>query len=266
MSGKDARDLAMKQLKAILYEPSLPQVEQRVLDFKTLWFRHNEGKLWEYLQKYYLQESRRRRWMKAYRQRIHYAGMDTNNYVESWHNQLKSHFLRGHNRGRGDRLIYVLSHDVDSFFQAEGMRSRVRFGRLSKGETLDVKQQKCLAGKNQDDLRAMVIHLDGKYVIRSFSVESILYNVSVENNIINGCLCTHFIKNRRPCKHMIALFYAYGHEQGLTIPSLRVLKSQTRIIARPPLDAPSADVDPFEAIEEAVVEDEHFIEVQAMRE
>lgn len=47
--------------------------------------------------------------------------------------------LRHWSGGRGNRLIYILHHDFESFFQAEGMRGRVRFGRHSKGETLDKK-------------------------------------------------------------------------------------------------------------------------------
>jgi hypothetical protein len=185
----------MKELKAILYEPNVREARQRVANFYAKWSDHNEGKLWAYLQKHYFQESRRCRWMKAYRTGLYYAGMDTNNYVESWHNQLKSHFLRGHNRGRGDRLIYVLSHDVDLFFQAEGMRSQVRFGRHSKGETFDKKQLKFLASKSQEDLQAMVIFLDGKCVVRSFSAESVLYNITINNNAIEGCNCDYSVKN-----------------------------------------------------------------------
>ncbi|KAF9119393.1 hypothetical protein BGX30_003867 [Mortierella sp. GBA39] len=206
--------------------------------------------------------------MKAYRTGLFYAGMDTNNFVESWHNQLKSHFLRGHNRGRGDRLIYVLSHDVDSFFQAEGMRSQVRFGRHSKGETFDRKQQRFLARKTQEELRAMVIYIDGKYVMRSFTVEGVLYNITLDSNRIMGCNCTHFIRTRRVCKHMMTLSCAYGRDRNLILPSLQVLKFQSTRIEEAFSSPLQFDVDPFEGRLEMsnVGEDENFVEVQAVKE
>jgi hypothetical protein len=184
----------------------------------------------------------------------------------TWHNQLKSHFLHGQNRGRGGRLIYVLSHDVDLFFQAEGMRSQVRFGRHSKGETFVKKQLKFLASKSQEDLQAMVIFLDGKCVVRPFSVESVLYNIIINNNAIEGCNCDYSVKTRRACKHMMVLFQAYGSEKILTIPSLQALKSQwnPRAIAQTPLHTLSPD--PFEEMVELTHDDDTFVEVQEIKE
>ena len=34
----------------------------------------------------------RERWMFCYRQGLSYATIDTNNFIESWHNTLKRHF------------------------------------------------------------------------------------------------------------------------------------------------------------------------------
>lgn len=266
LSGKEARQEAMAELKSILYEPNLLEANQRVAAFRNKWSRHNDGKLMAYLEKYYFRESRRKRWMKAYRTGIYYAGMDTNNYVESWHNQLKSHFLRGHNRGRGDRLIYVLSHDVNSFYKSEGMRGRVRFGRHSKGETLDIKQHKCLKGKSEEELHLMVICLDGKYIVRSFSVDSVLYNISVRpNREIGGCSCTYFVRTSRVCKHMMVLHRICGLQHGLSIPSLHVLKAQ-RWPAEPPVRSSSPELEQWRQPVDSQEDEAMFEAVQVIRE
>ncbi|KAK3835656.1 MAG: hypothetical protein J3R72DRAFT_358589, partial [Linnemannia gamsii] len=48
-------------------------------------------------------------WMFCYRQDLSYASIDTNNYIESWHNTLKQHFLRDKQQRRVDTVIYVLN-------------------------------------------------------------------------------------------------------------------------------------------------------------
>ncbi|KAF9915409.1 hypothetical protein BX616_006214 [Lobosporangium transversale] len=113
---------------------------------------------------------RRQRWMKSYRVGKFYAGMDTNNYVKPWHNHLKSHFLRGHTNCRGDRLIYLLSHDVDDFYQALAMRSVVRYGRHSKGEKTDILQERCLNNKTIEALQGLVIYVEGRDENRPLSL------------------------------------------------------------------------------------------------
>ncbi|KAF9346835.1 hypothetical protein BGX26_001658 [Mortierella sp. AD094] len=131
-------------------DPSLSRAHQGIVEFEARWSTHNEGKLWKYLKDRYFSEERRKRWMKSYRVAKFYAGLDTNNYVKSWHNHLKSQFLRGHTNCRGDRLIYILSHDVDDLYQALAMRSVVLYGRHSKGKRMDIMQERYSNGKTRE--------------------------------------------------------------------------------------------------------------------
>ncbi|KAF9192495.1 hypothetical protein BGZ49_003418, partial [Haplosporangium sp. Z 27] len=101
--------------------------------------------------------------------------MDTNNYVESWHNHLKSHFLRGHTNCRGDMLIYILANDVDEFYQMMAMQT--------------------------DD---QVI-----YCIGSFSVAGGFYFVFTKADTIVGCHCQYFMCSQRPRRHMYLLHEVY---------------------------------------------------------
>ncbi|KAF9208271.1 hypothetical protein BGZ49_009323 [Haplosporangium sp. Z 27] len=142
-----------------------------------------------------------------------YAGMDTNNYVESWHNLLKSHFLRNHTSCRGDRLIYILANDVDEFYQMMAMQTVRHYGRHSKDERDDFHQKKFLDGKTLD-LRERVVHnrtQDGQviYCIGSFSVAGGFYFVFTKANTIVGCNCQYFMCSQRPCRHMYLLHEVY---------------------------------------------------------
>ncbi|KAF9345666.1 hypothetical protein BGX34_004555 [Mortierella sp. NVP85] len=99
---KDAR----QELLAIMYEGDILQARQLIQS-----------------------EDRMGAWMKAYRQDEFYAGMDTNNYVESWHNHLKMHFLKRQFRVRADRMVYLLSNKVVDYFKNEEFQAYVRVGR-----------------------------------------------------------------------------------------------------------------------------------------
>ncbi|KAG0275734.1 hypothetical protein BGZ97_010230, partial [Linnemannia gamsii] len=79
--------------------------------FRETWSHQKE--LLEYLDKNYFGRSmfqphewqvkeRQESWMLCYRQDISYASIDTNNYIESWHNTLKRHFFKDKQQRRPD--------------------------------------------------------------------------------------------------------------------------------------------------------------------
>ncbi|KAI9243018.1 hypothetical protein BDA99DRAFT_417741, partial [Phascolomyces articulosus] len=43
----------------------------------------------------------------------------TNNFIESWHNQLKVIYLKHIRNKRFDRLIFILTNEVEFYFQQE---------------------------------------------------------------------------------------------------------------------------------------------------
>ncbi|KAI9345424.1 hypothetical protein BD770DRAFT_328643, partial [Pilaira anomala] len=55
-------------------------------------------------------------WVSCYQPTV-YTSMETNNYVESWHNQLKTTCLKRKPNRRVDGLIYVLVNDVGEVCQ-----------------------------------------------------------------------------------------------------------------------------------------------------
>ncbi|KAI8599565.1 hypothetical protein EDD21DRAFT_307830, partial [Dissophora ornata] len=60
--------------------------------------------------------------MLCYRQDVYYASIDTNNYIESWHNTLKLHFFKDKHQRRADTVIYVLAMMAVPHFQAKCIR------------------------------------------------------------------------------------------------------------------------------------------------
>ncbi|OAQ23514.1 hypothetical protein K457DRAFT_83390, partial [Linnemannia elongata AG-77] len=60
--------------------------------------------------------------MLCYHQHISYASIDTNNYIESWHNTLKRHFLRDKQHRRMDAVIYALAILAVPYFQQKCIR------------------------------------------------------------------------------------------------------------------------------------------------
>ncbi|KAF9898023.1 hypothetical protein BX616_004597, partial [Lobosporangium transversale] len=114
--NKDLRQSAMNELRSILYDPSPRSAGEKIVEFEKKWSEHNGGKLWKYLKGRYFIEGR-------------------------------------HTNCRGDRLIYLLSHDVDDFYQALAMRSVVRYDRHSKGGKIDILQERCLDNKTIEELQ-----------------------------------------------------------------------------------------------------------------
>ncbi|KAI8090637.1 hypothetical protein BDF21DRAFT_325502, partial [Thamnidium elegans] len=64
-----------------------------------------------YFSRKYINNGWYKHWAKAFQPR-YYTNMETNNYVENSHNQLKTTYLKRNRNRRLDRLIYVLSQDV----------------------------------------------------------------------------------------------------------------------------------------------------------
>lgn len=57
--------------------------------------------------------------------------MLTNNFIESWHNQLKALYLKHTRNKRLDRLIFILTYEVESYFDRECERILSNSGRMA---------------------------------------------------------------------------------------------------------------------------------------
>ncbi|ORE20489.1 hypothetical protein BCV71DRAFT_163267, partial [Rhizopus microsporus] len=68
------------------------------------------------------------------------TNMETNNYIESWHNQLKPNYLQRKRKRRLDRLIFILVDDVHADFMHNTARMAANIGRMSS-ETREARKR-----------------------------------------------------------------------------------------------------------------------------
>lgn len=159
------------------------------------------------------------RWGKPYVAENHRRYL-TNNYIESWHNQLKTvYFGRARNR-RLDRLSFILTGDVEFYFEQEVERIALNNGKMSPLEReLSLRSYK--ANQVEDTKLPLMItnpanyhsssssnSNDGVWKVASFNTETssnVPYSVSIQNNLITKCSCLDFAERQAPCKHMYLL-------------------------------------------------------------
>ncbi|KAG9062357.1 hypothetical protein KI688_005272 [Linnemannia hyalina] len=160
----------------------------------------------DYMEENYLKERRRQLWMKSYRQDVYYASMDTSNYVESWHNQLKSNHLKHHYRARADRILYILTEVVLEAFKKDEFGAIIRVGRRTKGEVLDILRQRDVQAMTEETIQKNVLIIDARYIVESITFPVTYYNLSLTDGLANSCSCEYFLRHRRLCKHILMAF------------------------------------------------------------
>ena len=221
VDSKLLRQDARQELLAIMYEGDLGEARQLIQKFRQKWVEGFPG-LCDYLDKNDFQsEQRMGAWMKAHRQDAFYAGMDTNNYVESWHNHLKMHFLKRQFKVRADRMVYLLSDVVVNYFKNEEFQAYVRVGRKTKGEIMDILRQREVKALSDDTICECSLCVAGKYCVKSFSNPMAFYDIGVDPlGVMSGCSCPYFLRLRRVCKHMLVL--ARRFPDTLSLPMLNM--------------------------------------------
>ena len=105
--------------------------------------------------------------------------MQTNNYVESWHNQLKTIYLKRKRIHRLDFLLAVLTDDVEFDIQQEVKRLSGNVGRMSPAESELRKEEISAETIDCAMLPAMVDQVSGtEFTAASFTVDGLIYEVS----------------------------------------------------------------------------------------
>ncbi|KIJ34446.1 hypothetical protein M422DRAFT_263401 [Sphaerobolus stellatus SS14] len=169
---------------------------KKVADFDTQWEKIREDwadqKAWL---KYMMQEwiSIRERWCQAWRQHAHY-GIDTNNYIESWHSNFKRNYLGRIRRQRADFIIRILVEEVEPDY----MRSHIRIGFRFNGYRL------CKAEEEGKKLAKNLILSDAeaRIIIDSFTKDQLSYDIKVDDGAITACSCPAYVQSALTCKHM----------------------------------------------------------------
>ncbi|CEG64207.1 hypothetical protein RMATCC62417_01225 [Rhizopus microsporus] len=113
--------------------------------------------------------------------------METNNYIESWHNQLKPNYLQRKRKRRLDRLIFILIDHVHVDFMYNTARMAANIGRMSS-ETRETRKSMIAAEEiNELSLEDMVqkVYIEEVvcYIVKSFMTEVTFNEISVPVSI-----------------------------------------------------------------------------------
>ncbi|KAF9119177.1 hypothetical protein BG015_006410, partial [Linnemannia schmuckeri] len=123
------RDQVRHALHKILYTPDKDEALALLTTFQQE--NHHRAEMLQFLDKNYFKETDRQRWMICFRENIACAAIDTNNYVESWHNALKMYFLKDKQKRRADTVVYTLVKSVIPFYQYKLASGRLQVGRMN---------------------------------------------------------------------------------------------------------------------------------------
>lgn len=126
------RSEIMTHLKMILYEENMERFHARISEFVTK-YEAGHPEFIDYFRSNWCTEAKYNLWSRAYHP-LEFSHLLTNNYIESWHNQLKSVFLRRSRNKRLDRLIFVLTNEVEYYYQEEFDRVEVNHGTMTAAE------------------------------------------------------------------------------------------------------------------------------------
>ncbi|KAF9996861.1 hypothetical protein BGZ80_007152 [Entomortierella chlamydospora] len=181
------KNMIREELRNILYSKTEKQANLQVEAFKAKWEEHTP-KLMEYLNENYLNsEADRRRWMFCYREGVSYGWINTNNYIESWHNTLKKHFFKDRQQRRIDTVIYILVNKAIPHYQQMSIRHTVQVGRMTPARrNALVARQTAMEYIDQQriqdpDATLLFQTLDDTVLqVRSFTNADIVYDIKVD--------------------------------------------------------------------------------------
>ncbi|KAG1504538.1 hypothetical protein G6F52_012175 [Rhizopus delemar] len=178
--NRSLRGEMMRYLQKIVYEEGKDQFLQMVTAFQLKYA--DQSKFMDYFTRSWCTEDKMKVWSRSFKDR-QYSHMLTNNYIESWHNQLKTVFL-GRSGPRKWRNVTFFKQQRLRELEAEEADEEVRSDMITGPITLE-NSGKC------------------KYMVCSF-VEgaSVGYSIEVtEDNLIMPCTCYDFEKRRQPFRH-----------------------------------------------------------------
>ena len=188
--------------------------------------------------------------------------INTNNYVESWHNQLKTGYLRNSRKKRIDVLVHIPLRKVLPDFKLK--IGRVCLGldkrRLSNAERKQLEKAMELDHDLAKSMINRIIDSEGEdymfklFIVKSFSQEERDYFVSLnEASTVSRCSCDFMVTNKLVCKHMFLVHKIFGYCMNFdtrasgqnvnVVPSLALLENQ----ATSSTSVPEVRQDPIES-------------------
>ncbi|OAD67652.1 hypothetical protein PHYBLDRAFT_151168 [Phycomyces blakesleeanus NRRL 1555(-)] len=193
-------------LKNILIESDENEFLRKIQEFR-LCIQSQQQFLAYFKRKWIGTEELLRRWGRPYVANDHQRYL-TNNYMESWHNQLKTIYFGHTCIRRLDCLVFILTNDVEFFYNEEVERIYIQNGQMDDMLPFIIINPFNEIGNSMEDF-------NGKWTVKSFTDETQWYQVNVPNNLIQNCTCLNFASRQILCKHahllkrFIGLDFAY---------------------------------------------------------
>ncbi|KAG0267568.1 hypothetical protein DFQ27_008613 [Actinomortierella ambigua] len=217
---------ARADLRGILYARDVDTATVLINAFRTKW--KNYKPLLAYLDEHYfgfkereegerifieLDLSVRHSWMVCYRQDVSYCSIDTNDFIEPWHNTLKSEFFRDHNQRRLDVVIYILSMMALPHFQQKCARSAMGVDRTTLAEEeeptlIKIAKQHIATRESRGYSGPSITQTsDTTLQVESFTQPDATYSIQIDFSKtplghIVSCSCQFFRLNGSCCKHI----------------------------------------------------------------
>ena len=130
-----------------------------------------------YVKNYYLEHERVFKWARAYQIQT-FTNMETNNYIESWHNQLMTTYLQ---RKRNRRLdFFILVDDVHTGFMHNTARMAADIRRM--GSKTREARKRMIAAEEINELPLEGILMKKSVILSSLSRRKLytIYQLSKE--------------------------------------------------------------------------------------
>ncbi|CEP16772.1 hypothetical protein [Parasitella parasitica] len=213
-------------LKTLMWEKNQETFLLKLLAFYTKYSQYPE--FLNYMDRTYLNREKFVHWSFAFQPQV-YSNMETNNFVESWHNQLKTTYLGRKRNRRVDRLIHILVKDVEPDYIQNINRITLNVGRMGPEERRRRRRQLEAESINEAILSTIIRapeEENGPYMIQSFTDYTHFYDVGVANQEMKACTCEDFKWTKIACKHMYLLqrlhadIRLYQVPFNLSIPSI----------------------------------------------
>ncbi|OAD81554.1 hypothetical protein PHYBLDRAFT_184638 [Phycomyces blakesleeanus NRRL 1555(-)] len=147
----------MKSLQEIIYEEDIDEFHYKIVQFKED-FDDQESFL-DYFERNWCTEAKFKIWSRAYHKR-QFSYMLTNNYIESWHNQLKTVFMKKSRNKRLDKLVFVLVLNIEYYLTQKYKHVMANNGPMSSF-TRQQRIHEMEAEEVDDDDREMMIVAPG---------------------------------------------------------------------------------------------------------
>lgn len=113
----------------LVREEDLTKANHNIDEFKEKW---KDYAFLRQLERYFTVDMKPR-WMFAHRKDISYGCMNTNNLIESYHNQIRRHYLADSRRRYADNVIYILYRQVLPSYELKCVTSDSGAGRMFSG-------------------------------------------------------------------------------------------------------------------------------------